>query len=159
MSAEKVVAIAKAEIDAKYKEGANNDTKYGKWYGLNNQPWCAMFVSWCFNEAGLSPLVAAQSKKGFASCDAGLKWFAKKGQVVPVGKAQEGDIAFFQFDDDAMADHVGIVMKNDGKGFIWCYEGNTAKDGAGSQSNGDGAYLKKRPYAKVMGVARPAWES
>jgi hypothetical protein len=48
MNAEAVVAIAKAEVDAKYKEGVNNDTKYGKWYGLNNQPWCAMYVSWCF---------------------------------------------------------------------------------------------------------------
>jgi len=157
MNAEAVVAIAKAEVDAKYKEGVNNDTKYGKWYGLNNQPWCAMYVSWCFKEAGLSKLVAASSAKGFASCDAGLKWFAKKGQTVPVGKAQAGDIVFFQFDDDAQADHVGIVAKNDGKGTLVCYEGNTAKDGSGSQSNGDGAYLKKRPYAKVMGVARPAW--
>ncbi len=38
-----VVDIAKQEIGV--QEGANNDTKFGKWYGLNNQPWCAMFVS------------------------------------------------------------------------------------------------------------------
>ena len=160
MNAEAVVAIAKAKVDAKYKEGVNNDTKYGKWYGLNNQPWCAMYVSWCFKEAGLSKLVAASSSKGFASCDAGLKWFAKKGQIVPVGKAQAGDIVFFQFDEDAQADHVGIVVKNNKKlKRLVCLEGNTAADGSGSQSNGDGAYKKKRPYAKVMGVARPAWNA
>jgi hypothetical protein len=67
MSVEKVLASAKLEIN--YTEGKNNDTKYGKWFGLNNQPWCAMFVSWCFKEAGLSQLIAAQTKKGFASCD------------------------------------------------------------------------------------------
>ena len=33
-----------------YTEGPNNDTKYGDWYGLPNQPWCAMFVSWCANQ-------------------------------------------------------------------------------------------------------------
>lgn len=27
--------------------GSNNYTKYGKWYGLDGQAWCDMFVSWC----------------------------------------------------------------------------------------------------------------
>ena len=146
-----VVAIAKSQLG--YKEGANNDTMYGKWYGLNNQPWCAMFVSWCFGQAGHSRLVAASTKKGFASCDAGLKWFAKNNNLVPVGQAQAGDICFFQFDTDAQPDHVGIVVKNDGKKYLWTYEGNTSDKG--SQANGDGVYLKKRAYSLVMGVARP----
>ena len=148
-----VIDAAKSELN--YQETGNNDTKYGKWYGLNNQPWCAMFVSWCFAEANLSHLIAASTKKGFASCDAGLKWFAKKGKIVPVGQAQPGDIAFFQFDDDAQADHVGIVIKNDGKKFLWCIEGNTSGDTKGSQANGDGVYTKKRAYSLIMGVARP----
>lgn len=158
MSKEKVLQIAKSVVDEKYTEGANNDTKFGKWYGMNNQPWCAMFVSWCFSEARVAPLVAASTKKGFASCDAGLKWFTKKGQVVPVGKAQAGDIAFFQFDTDAAPDHVGIVLKNNGKGNLWVYEGNTSSGSRGSQSNGDGVFLKKRPYSLVMGVARPVYK-
>ncbi len=148
-----VIDAAKSELG--YQETGNNDTKYGKWYGLNNQPWCAMFVSWCFKEANLSHLIAAQTKKGFASCDAGLKWFAKRGKIVPVGQARAGDIVFFQFDADAQADHVGIVVKNDGKKYLWCIEGNTSGNSRGSQSNGDGVYTKKRPYSLVMGVARP----
>ena len=147
------VNIAKSQ--AGYQETGNNNTMYGKWYGLNNQPWCAMFVSWCYDQAGLVSKIAAQSKKGFASCDAGLKWFAKNGKVIPVGQAKENDIAFFQFDDDAQADHVGIVAKNDGKKFLWVWEGNTSGDKKGSQSNGDGVYLKKRAYSLIMGVARP----
>ena len=59
-----VVDVARAEVG--YQEGPNNDSKYGKWYGLNNQSWCAMFVSWCFNEVGLLSKVLAQGKKGFA---------------------------------------------------------------------------------------------
>jgi len=149
-----VVNIATSQVG--YKEvGKNNDSMYGKWYGLNNNPWCAMFVSWCFDQAGLAGAVAAQTKKGFASCDAGLKWFAKNNKLVPVGQAQEGDIVFFQFDKDAEADHVGIVVKNDGKKNLWCIEGNTAGDNKGSQSNGDGVYLKKRAYSLIMGIARP----
>jgi len=148
-----VVDIAKSQLN--YKETGNNDTIYGKWYGLNNNPWCAMFVSWCYDQAGLVSKVAAQTKKGFASCDAGLKWFTKKNKIVPVGQAQAGDLVFFQFDKDAQADHVGICASNDGKGFLMVYEGNTSADTKGSQSNGDGVFLKKRSYSLIMGVARP----
>lgn len=148
-----VVEIAKSQLG--YKEGPNNQTMYGKWYGLDNNPWCAMFVSWCYAEAGLVSKVAASSKKGFASCDAGLKWFAKNNKLVPVGNAQPGDIVFFQFDDDAEPDHVGIVKGNNSTlKYMYCYEGNTS-DGKGSQSNGDGVYLKKRNYSLVLAVARP----
>ena len=147
-----VLDIARQEIG--FQEGKNNDTKYGKWYGLNNNAWCAMFVSWCFVQAGLGKQVAASGKKGFASCDAGLKWFVKKNKLVPIGQAQAGDIAFFQFDKDAEPDHVGIVVKNNGK-YLWCIEGNTSADKKGSQANGDGVYRKKRAYSLVMAVARP----
>jgi len=155
-SAVKVLAIAKKFVDEAYAEEGDNLTIMGKWYGLNGQPWCAMFVSYCFDQAGLVQLVAAQSKKGFASCDAGLKYFAKNNQLVPVGQAQPGDIVFFQFDQDAEPDHVGIVYSNDGKNLV-CFEGNTSGDTKGSQSNGGGAYKKKRPYSLVMGVVRPKW--
>jgi cell wall-associated NlpC family hydrolase len=148
-----VVDAAKSQLN--YRETGNNDTIFGKWYGLNNNPWCAMFVSWCYDQAGLVSKIAAQNKKGFASCDAGLKWFTKKNKIVPVGQAQAGDLVFFQFDKDAQADHVGICASNDGKGFLMVYEGNTSSDSKGSQSNGDGVFLKKRSYSLIMGVARP----
>ena len=152
-----VLAAAWAYAKSGYRETGNNDTIFGRWFGLNFQPWCAMFVSKCFEEGGATALIAgAQTKKGFASCDAGLKYFSKKGLLVPVGQAEEGDIVFFQFDDDAQPDHVGIVVKNDGKN-LYCLEGNTSGDGKGSQSNGDGVFKKKRPYSLVMAVVRPQW--
>lgn len=149
---ELIVSIAREEL--RYEEGTNNDTKYGKWYGLNFNPWCAMFVSWVYNKAGEIERVQASGKKGFASCDAGLKFFTKKKKLVPIGQAQAGDIAFFQFDTDAEPDHVGIVIKNDGKNLV-CIEGNTSSNKKGSQSNGGGVYRKKRSYALVIAVARP----
>jgi cell wall-associated NlpC family hydrolase len=152
-----VIAKAKAYADAKYTEGKNNDTVFGKWYGMNNQPWCAMFVSKCFDEAGAVKLIAASTRKGFAGCDAGFQWFAKNKQTVPVGKAQPGDVVFFNFDKTPTdTEHVGIVVKNDGKN-LHCYEGNTSGDSKGSQANGDGVFLKKRAYSLVMGVGRPKW--
>lgn len=149
-----VVEVAKAEIGT--TEFANNDSKYGKWYGLNNKPWCAMFVSWCFDKAGLGAKVSAQSGKGFAGCNAGLIWFAAKNKLVPVGQAKAGDIAFFQFDTDAEPDHVGIIKYNNtALKYLQVIEGNTSADKSGSQSNGDGVYLKRRSYSLVMAVARP----
>lgn len=149
-----VVLVAKGELG--YLETGDNDTKYGKWYGLNNQPWCAMFVSWCFSNTGESNKIAAQTKKGFASCDAGLKWFAKHGKLIPIGEAQSGDIVFYQFDTDAQPDHVGIVKGNNKTlKYIYAYEGNTSGNSKGSQSNGGGVYLKKRAYGTIMAIARP----
>jgi len=139
-----------------YVEQANNDNKYGKWYGLNNEPWCAMFVSWCFVKAGLGGLITAQSGKGFSSCDRALKWFTLLDRLVPVGRAQKGDIAFFQFDKDTQPDHIGIVASNNKKlKHLTCIEGNTSAGVLGSQANGDGVYKRKRKYALVMAVARP----
>jgi len=150
-----VVEAAKAELG--YTEsGIDNNNKFGAWYGLNNQPWCAMFVSWCYNRAALSELVSAQTKKGFASCDAGFKWFTNRNKIVPVGQARAGDIAFFQFDTDAEPDHVGIVKWNNTTlKYLQVIEGNTSSGNKGSQANGDGVYLRKRPYSLVMGIARP----
>jgi len=150
-----VVDIAKAEIGYT-EEGKSNDTKYGKWYGLNNNPWCAMFVSWCFDKAGLGKKVAAQNDKGFASCAAGLKWFTDKNKIIPIGQAQAGDLVFFQFDTDAEPDHVGIVKwNNTALKYLQVIEGNTSSGAKGSQANGDGVYLRKRSYSLVMGVVRP----
>ena len=148
--------LNRARFETGYTEKNDNETKYGAWYGVNGQPWCAIFVSWCYDKAGLVDKIAAQTNKGFASCDAGLKWFAKKGKIVPVGEAQEGDIVFFQFDNDAQPDHVGIVEKNMKRlKALKTIEGNTSPNNKGSQSNGGGVYQKKRSYATVMAVVRP----
>ena len=159
--AQKVIDEARRIVKSEYKEGPNNDTIFGKWFGLNYNPWCAMFVSWCFKEAGASHLIAAQSSKGFASCTYGMKYFANKGQLVPIAQAQPGDIVFFNFDNDTSdAEHVGIVLGNDKKKkVLYTAEGNTVDPKKkGNQANGDGAYFKSRPYTYCFVVARPKWD-
>jgi hypothetical protein len=148
-----VLNACKASLD--YTEGTNNDTTFGKWYGLNNQPWCAMSASKMFFDAGIIKSVSAKPK-GYASCDEWLKYLTKNNQLVPVGQAKAGDLVFFQFDDDAQPDHVGIVKwHNTTLKYLKVYEGNTSSGKSGSQSNGDGYYLKKRDYKTIMAIARP----
>jgi hypothetical protein len=143
------------ELDG-YTEGKNNDTVAGKWFGLNNQPWCAMQASKIFFDAGRIKEVAPQTTKGFASCDAWLKYLTKNNQLIPIGDAQPDDLVFFQFDADAQPDHVGIVKYHNKKfKYMKVWEGNTSSGKSGSQSNGDGFYLKIRKYDTIMAVARP----
>jgi cell wall-associated NlpC family hydrolase len=114
-----------------------------------------MSASKMYFDTGIIASVA-NTKKGFASCDLWLKYLTKNNQLVPVGQAQSGDLVFYQFDADAQPDHVGIVKShNTTLKYMYVYEGNTSDGKAGSQSNGDGYYLKKRDYKTIMAVARP----
>ncbi len=154
-----VLAIAKKEADNGYKEGTNNDNKFGIWYGINHQPWCAIFVSWCFHTGGSQDLHGIQSKLGFHNCDAGLAHFMAQGKCVKPADAQPGDIVFFNLDSNAAtSEHVGIVYVNQpDKQNLVTFEGNTSNK-SGS-ANGDGVYKMQRPYAKVAGIARPQWST
>jgi len=153
MSLNKVIELCEASVG--YTENTNNDTTFGKWFGLNNQPWCAMSASKMYFDAGMIGTVA-NTNNGFASCDAWLKYLTKNNQLVPIGQAMRGDLVFFQFDEDAQPDHVGIVKFHHTKlKYLQVFEGNTSSGKAGSQSNGDGFYLKKRDYKTIMAVARP----
>lgn len=148
MKVEDVLRIASHEEKIGYKEGKNNDTKYGVWYGLNNQPWCYIFISWVFHQAG--------SKLGkCASCPQGMAWYKNNKRWYSVGLP--GDIAFFQFRKDlSYPQHVGIVVSvNKSAGTVTTIEGNTSSGVTGSQSNGDGVYKRVRRLSDVMGFGRP----
>jgi len=154
-TAQTVIALAKKEVG--FKEGANNQSKYGAWYGLDHQPWCAMFVSWVFDQAKCLPLIA-QTKKGFAGCEVFEEWARLKGMVLPVGMVQPGDILLFDFAHAGKSVHTGIAIGYDpNTHLINTVEGNTSGDHAGSQANGDGVYLKYRATSTVRAVVRPKW--
>ena len=117
---ERIVLIGNCFLG--YREGCNNDNIFGDWYGIPNRPWCAMFVSYCMNKAGVLPNVV----KKFASCSIGWNWFRSKGQTRNRGYIpQKGDIIFFDLDPEKGngIDHVGIV-NNVNEEYIYALEGN-----------------------------------
>lgn len=117
---ERIVLIGNCYLG--YREGRNNDNIFGDWYGIPNQPWCAMFVSYCMNKAGVLPNVV----KKFASCSIGWNWFRSKGQTRNRGYIpQKGDIIFFDWEPEKGdgIDHVGIVNNVNGE-YIYTLEGN-----------------------------------
>lgn len=161
ITAKDVLAVATPFADKKYKEGHNNFTLFGQWYGINQVAWCAIFVSYCFNKAGAGALVAgAQTKKGFHSCSQAVKHYAHNRQLVPVEAVEPGDIVFMNFRGTSEPDHVGIAISyNRLLKRVKCIEGNTVNpDGTGDQKNGDGCYYKSRSHKNVVAVVRPSWK-
>lgn len=122
--AARLVKIATEELG--YHEGPNNDTKYGAWYNLNYEAWCAMFVSWCCNQAGISTDVVPK----YCGCTAGMNWFIERGRFeyresgyIP----KAGDIAFYRDRDVTSwtSTHTGIVYAATSS-YVYTIEGNTS---------------------------------
>lgn len=146
-TAEQVLDVARSQLGT--AETPINRTKYGQWYGMDGQPWCAMFVSWVFDQAGLP--IPAKQPKGFAYCPDGVNYFKRIRRWFD--RPEVGDVVFYTFDHDGLADHVGIVEAVISDDSITAIEGNT--NAAGS-SNGDRVMRRVRSRG-IMGFGRPAY--
>ena len=130
---------------AKSQVGNVGGAPYWSWYGFDSRvAWCACFVSWCYNRAGVS-------EPRFAACQSqGIPWFQSHGQwgdrsypnIAP------GDAIFFDWDLDGSADHVGIVIGTDGSR-VYTVEGNS----------GDACKVKSYSldYACIKGYGLMNW--
>lgn len=138
-----------------YQEGRGNANKYGEWYGMNHVSWCAEFVTWCAEQNGS---VSFDRGRRYAYCpyivdDAragrnGLKAVAAK-------EAKRGCIVLYDWDNDGIADHIGLIVKEPGRGQSFhTIEGNTSSNMLGPQSNGDGVYQRTRYVSNVICFAR-----
>lgn len=136
----RVVEIATYEIGTTENPPDSNSTKYGLWFGLDGVAWCAMFVSWCYANAGY-PLPNIGYRKGFAGCQTGYNYFKKNGEITQHPK--EGDIVLFDWNGDGRYDHTGIFVRDLGNGMFESIEGNTAQ---GNDSNGGKVMRRERKY-------------
>ena len=130
---EDLIAVALSQLG--YKEGDNNDTKYGDWYKLPNQPWCAMFVSWCAYQAEISTKIIDKSAM------ANPKNFGLEARIGSAGAPKRGDI-FFKQDFS----HCGIVVSVEGS-YIVTVEGNSNNDGG---EEGYWVVQHRRRYADLL---------
>ena len=145
MIAKQIIDIATAEIGYTELPPNSNRTKYGAWYGLDGQPWCMMFVQWCFAQAG----EALPFKT--ASCSALERWYRNNKSDSVYDDAKPGDIAIYNFG------HTGIVESATGT-TITAIEGNTSASASGSQNNGGGVYRKKRSKVLATAFIRPDYK-
>jgi peptidoglycan hydrolase-like protein with peptidoglycan-binding domain len=147
---EKVIAAARAEIGTKENPPNSNKNKYGEWYGLNGYAWCAMFVSWCFNKAGVA-LGRVDDDKGYRYCPSAYQFWKRTNQITK--NPQPGDIVLFDWEGDGKCDHTGIFVKDNGdKKTFTAIEGNTSFT---NNSNGGEVMERKRHYALVKAFVSP----
>ena len=133
--------IAVAETQLGYEESKENFiitddgrrqgyTRYGDWYGLEYEEWCAMFISFCASYAGLT-------RDGFPKASACVTWRNQlSGYYHKNTKKytpQAGDLVFFHHNRPSIypeqmepdyPNHVGIVTRVSGS-TIYSIEGNS----------------------------------
>lgn len=99
-------------------------TRYGDWYGMPYEEWCAMFVLFCLRNAQLPE----SAVPGSPSCARWRDALAEKGvyrteaDYVP----QPGDLIFFRWSNGADPEHIGIVESVEGE-TIFTIEGNAGR--------------------------------
>lgn len=131
--ADDLLAVASSQLG--YTESVNNFdvgedglqhgyTRYGEWYGLPYGDWCAMYVSFSLNYAGIPreavPYEASCQPWTEQLAELGLYHSARAADYTPA----RGDIVFFA-DDGVTASHVGIVCELDDE-HLSAIEGNCA---------------------------------
>ena len=139
-----MVRVAQGQMGYKESPAGSNKTKYGSWYGMNGEPWCDMFVSWCAAQIGEGAAVGK-----FAYTPYHANFFKKRGRWIGRnGTPIQGDLVFFA--NKGTICHVGIVQgKHDGK--LVTIEGNTSA--SGSQDNGGMVCRKYR----TLGTEGSSW--
>ena len=141
---ENLIGVALTQVGYYRPEGMN--TKYGEWYGYPNSAWCAMFISWCANEAKIDKDVI----KPFCRCATEATWFKSRNKWKnPAGYTPvEGDIIFFHYNGSTI-NHVGVVTGTEGK-YVYCIEGN----------NGDAVNVTRHLLTAeyISGYGRPDYD-
>jgi hypothetical protein len=148
---EMAVRIAQQYVGVKENPPGSNKVMFSEWYGIVGA-WCAMFVTFCFVEAGSKAF-----KRGdrWAYCPFLLADARNPNisgvTIVPEGEEMTGDIALYGF-GGTVAKHVGIVVTppRNGISFI-AIEGNTS---VGADSDGGEVMVRQRHTKDVIAFVR-----
>jgi hypothetical protein len=133
-------ALKKAISQLGYTESpaGSNQNKYGDWYGMNNVPWCAIFCTWAYEQAGPSPSFVKGSRYSYCPYivnDARNNRYGLKTTDDPI----PGDLVVYDWECDTVHDHVGLFEKWTGGGAFNAIEGNTS-----TTNNSNGGQVMRR---------------
>ena len=142
-----------SDFDGQNSAGKGNFTEYGyafgKVSGTYAYAWCAVFVSWCLDQAGEGESAGG----GFSSCSLWIARLRELGQYTARAShtPKMGDLIFFRSAGVSRAsDHVGLVLDVRG-GRVYTVEGNSSER------------VALRSYALtdtyIVGYGRPDYEN
>ena len=144
-TATQFVNVAMQDLGYKESPAGSNMTKFGKWIGLQGQPWCMSAVQYWASNAGVKlPLKTGSCTALMDASKRVGNWVTKNYQI--------GDIVIFQWKNGSR--HCGIVQSVCGNK-LKTVEGNTA---VGNDSNGGEVMLRNRTTEFVLGAVRPIFE-
>ena len=103
-------------------------TRYGQWYGLPYEDWCAMFISFCLHYGEVPNYLMPADSGAFTWVNRlqSLGLFRWRNEYTP----KPGDLIFFDNDLSGRSDHVGIVSSlytEDDVEMVETIEGNHSK--------------------------------
>ena len=141
-------AYGECDLSTGYKQQEHSGyTKYGEWMGSAYMDWCAAFVAWCANQAGVSSSVVPH----YSFVNDMINFYSNKGLYFSSSSytPKAGDLAFLKD-----FEHVAIVISSDGN-TVKTIEGNTSKP----DFTGDSLYvsIKTRSMSYYKGFATPAY--
>ena len=122
----KALAQARRFVGVAENPPGSNRTPFGRWFGADGEPWCAMFLSYCFKVGAGVVLCggvagAGVTPNGCAYVPTLERWLRETHQWVAEPAA--GDIAIFNW-DGGPSDHAGLVERALGESRFASIEGN-----------------------------------
>ena len=135
------VKLAKSKVGT--IETPVNIQEFGKWYGMNGVPWCAIFVSWCFANSG-SKSFSRRSRWAYVPYVLNDAHAARNGLTI-TRAPEAGDLVLFDWDSDGVCDHIGIVEKPSP---LVTIEGNTSPT-----DNSNGGQVMRRTDRSASDIA------
>ena len=150
---QKALKVAASQLGVEESPPNSNITKYTQWYGMTG-PWCAMFVSWCYETAGNSPSFRKGDAYAYVPYIVGDARNLRNG-LQTTSDPIAGDLVCFDWERDTVHDHVGIFERwLPGAGEFQTIEGNTSY---ANQSNGGQVmrHVRSRGGTVFVRVAEP----
>lgn len=147
MNTGKVIEQAESWLGINEREGrfaeivtAYNEIPNARGPALASYPWCAIYVSAVYWKA------VGESRFAEMACDAMIAKFQSLGLYSVSGRADVGDVIFYDWDSNGTSDHVGIITEVTGSGY-------TVIEGNKSDAVGYRMISNSYPYIKGFGLA------
>lgn len=122
-------------------------SKHGAEFGGYYVPYCDIFVTFVSNLVGLPDVDSAY-------VPGRVNRARSEGMLIDTYNGAVGDFLTFDWDDDGVDDHIGIIVGGDAVNY-YTVEGNTSSE---SQSDGGMVQQRTRPRSIVSHIVRPHYD-
>ena len=143
-----------------YVEATGNRTQYGKDYGLDGFPWCAMYVTWVYKQAAKNVGCVNPLPK-YAHVTSSFERFKKLGMVIGENEQLlQGDLTMWDHDEKPGGPgHTGVIIQVHNGRSLFVSEGNTSRTDKSSRNGGEVCEHAHRKndhhHGRLLGIVRP----